>query len=68
MSDRVSFVAGLACLLVGVVFGLDQLGAFALSAGAAAATVCAAAGIVLVVSGLEPRDDGETVADREESG
>lgn len=54
MNDRVSLVAGIACLLVGAAFGLDQLGAFGLSAGIAAAIVCAAAGVVLVVSGLEP--------------
>ena len=52
--DRVSLAAGLACLLVGAVFGLDQLDVFSLAPGLAAATVCAAAGIVLVVSGLEP--------------
>lgn len=54
MSDRVSLAAGLAYLLVGVAFGLDQLGAFELSAGLVVAIVCAAAGLVLVVSGLEP--------------
>ena len=58
MNDRVSLAAGIACLLVGAAFGLDQLGAFDLSAGLAAAIVCAAAGIVLVVSGLEPADCG----------
>lgn len=62
MNDRVSLAAGLACLLVGAAFGLDQLGAFDLSAGIAAAVVCVAAGVVLVVSGLEPvggeREDG----------
>jgi hypothetical protein len=58
--DRVSLVAGIACLLVGAVFGLDQLDVLSLSAGVAAATVCAAIGIVLVVSGIEPAsDDGE---------
>lgn len=54
MRDRVSFAAGLACLLVGAVFGLDQLGVFRLGPGLAVATVCIAAGLVLVVSGLEP--------------
>ncbi len=60
IKDRVSLAAGLACLLVGAVFGLDQLDVLSLSAGMAAATVCAAAGLVLVISGLEPgRDDDE---------
>lgn len=54
IEDRVSLAAGLACLLVGAVFGLDQLDVFDLAPALAAATVCAAAGIVLVVSGLEP--------------
>ncbi len=54
MNDRVSLAAGLACMLVGAAFGLDQLGALDLSAGLIAAIVCAAAGLVLVVSGLEP--------------
>ena len=57
--DRVSLAAGLACLLVGAVFGLDQLDVLDLSAGIAAATVCAAVGIVLVISGLEPAERGE---------
>lgn len=51
--DRVSLAAGVACLLVGVVLGLDQLDVLALSPGFAAAAICAAAGLVLVVSGLE---------------
>lgn len=58
IGDRVSLVAGLACLLVGAVFGLDQLDVFDLAAGLAAATVCAAAGIVLVISGLDARGEG----------
>lgn len=52
--DRVSLTAGLACLLVGAIFGLDQLDVLSLSAGLVAATVCAAAGLVLVVSGFDP--------------
>jgi hypothetical protein len=60
--DRISLAAGVACLLVGAVFGLDQLDVVALSPGLVAATIAAAAGIVLVISGLEPprrgpRDD-----------
>lgn len=60
MNDRVSFAAGLACLLVGAAFGLDQLGALTLGPGLALAVICAAAGLVLVVSGVEPgrRGDG----------
>lgn len=59
MNDRVSFAAGLACLLVGVAFGLDQLGALRVGLGLALAIICAAAGFVLVVSGLEPRRRGD---------
>ena len=54
--DRISLAAGTAFLLVGAIFGLDQLDVLSLSAGLVAATVCAAAGLVLVVSGFEPRD------------
>lgn len=53
--DRVSLAAGVACLLVGAVFGLDQLDVIDLGAGVIAAILCAAAGFVLVVSGLDPR-------------
>jgi hypothetical protein len=53
--DRVSLAAGLACLLVGAVLGLDQLDVISLSPDLAAALICAAAGVVLVVSGLTPR-------------
>lgn len=53
--DRVSLAAGVACLLVGAVFGLDQLDVISLSMGLATAMICAAAGLVLVFSGLEPR-------------
>lgn len=53
--DRVSLSAGVACLLVGAVLGLDQLDLVSLSGGMAAAVISAAAGFVLVVSGLDPR-------------
>ena len=53
--DRVSLAAGVACLLVGAVFGLDQLDVIELTPGLVAAALLAAAGLVLVVSGLEPR-------------
>jgi hypothetical protein len=52
--DRVSLAAGVACLLVGALLGLDQLDVLNVSAGVLAAAICAAAGLVLVVSGLEP--------------
>lgn len=52
-SDRVSLAGGLACLLAAAVLALDQLDLISLSPGLAAATICAAAGLVLVVSGLE---------------
>lgn len=48
--DRVSLAAGIACLLVGAVFGLDQLGAVSLGPGLVLATWCVAAGLVTVVS------------------
>ena len=60
--DRVSLAAGVASLLVGAVLGLDQLDVVSLGAGLVAAAICAAAGLVLVVSGLEPprsREDGD---------
>ena len=56
--DRVSLAAGSACLLVGAVLGLDQLDVISLSPDLAAALLCAAAGVVLVVSGLSPRRPG----------
>jgi len=51
---RVSLAAGVAFLLVGALLGLDQLDVLSLSPGVIAAALCAAAGAVLVVSGLEP--------------
>lgn len=48
--DRVSLAAGIACLLVGAVFGLDQLDAISLGPGLVVATWCAAAGMVTVFS------------------
>ena len=64
--DRVSLAAGLACLLVGAVFGLDQLDAVDLSPELVAATICAAAGLVLVVSGLDPTPRRPRRRDRDE--
>lgn len=48
--DPVSLAAGVACLLVGAVFGLDQLGAVSLDPAVVLATICAAAGFVTVFS------------------
>jgi hypothetical protein len=57
--DRVSLAAGIACLLVGVLLGLDQLG-LSIAPELIGAGICAGAGMVLVVSGLEPpRDRGK---------
>lgn len=58
--DRVSLAAGIASLLVGALLGLDQLGV-PVAPELIGAGICAAVGIVLVVSGLEPprgRDRG----------
>jgi hypothetical protein len=54
--DRVSLAAGIACLLVGALLGLDQLGV-AIAPELIGAAICAGAGAVLVVSGLEPPRD-----------
>ncbi|MFN8151252.1 MAG: ATP-binding protein [Solirubrobacterales bacterium] len=48
--DPVSLAAGIACLLVGAMFGLDQLGTVSLGPGVVLATICAAAGLVTVFS------------------
>ncbi len=53
--DRASLAGGLACLVVAGVLALDQLDLIPISPGLAAAAICAAAGVVLVVSGLSPR-------------
>lgn len=61
--DRVSLIAGTALALLGGVLCLDQLDLFSLSFGLAAALICAAAGSILVASGLavpaEPQREGE---------
>jgi hypothetical protein len=49
--DRVSLAAGIACLLVGALLGLDQLGV-SVKPELIGAGICAAVGMVLVVSGL----------------
>ncbi len=51
--DRVTLAAGIASLLVGALLGLDQLGV-EVAPELIGAGIFAAAGVVLVVSGLEP--------------
>jgi hypothetical protein len=51
--DRVSFVAGLAIAALGGLFSLDQAGALRLDYGWAGAALAAAAGLILVVSGID---------------
>lgn len=60
-ADRVSLAAGVALTLLGVVLCLDQLDLIAFSPGLLAAALCAAAGGILVASGLAPdaERDGE---------
>jgi hypothetical protein len=50
--DRVSLVAGLAMITVGVLLVLDQAEAIELSPGIAGAALAAALGVILVASGL----------------
>lgn len=56
--DRVSLVGGIAVVLLGALLCLDQLELVSLSAGLAAAAICAAAGSALVASGLLPTGTG----------
>jgi hypothetical protein len=56
-ADRVSLAAGVASMLLGCAFCLDQLDLISLSMGLTAAALCAAAGFVLVVAGLGPEGD-----------
>lgn len=51
-ADRVSLVAGLALVGLGVVLLLDQEGTIDLSLGALGAIVAAILGVILIVSGL----------------
>jgi hypothetical protein len=55
--DPVTLTAGLAALALGALLALDRDGSIALGAGWIAVGVCAAAGSVLVVSGLFDRRD-----------
>ena len=63
-ADRVSLTAGVALVLLGTALCLDQLDLIGLGLGLVAAAICAAAGSILVASGLasedepEDRDDG----------
>ena len=56
-ADRVSLTAGAALVLLGTVLCLDQLDLIGLGLGLAAAAICAAAGAILVASGLAPEED-----------
>ena len=51
--DRVSLVSGIALSLLGAILLLDQAGAFDLRFDYAAPAVLAAAGVILLVSGLD---------------
>lgn len=51
-ADRVSLAAGVAFLLLGGLLLADQLDLISLGLGVVAAAICAAAGAILVVSGL----------------
>jgi len=54
--DRVSLVAGVAIVAMGVVFWLDQAGDVHLSLGLVGALLSAVLGVILLASGLD--DDG----------
>ena len=56
--DRVSLAGGVAVLALGAILCLDQLDVISISAGLAAALICAVAGVALVASGLEPERPG----------
>lgn len=58
-ADRVSLVGGIAVVLLGALLCLDQLNLIALTAGQAAAAICAAAGSAFVASGLAPESERE---------
>jgi len=57
--DRVSRTAGAAVALLGGILCIDQLDLISLSLGVVAAALCAAAGAILVASGLTPDDPEE---------
>ena len=51
--DRVSIVAGVAVIALGVLLLLDQVGSLDLSFDYAAPAVLATAGVILLVTGLD---------------
>jgi hypothetical protein len=53
--DLTSLVAGIAILALGAVLLLDAVGGFELSFGILAPVACAAAGAILVASGMSRR-------------
>ncbi len=55
--DRVALAAGIALALLGCLLCLDQLDLISPSPGLTAAAICAAAGFILVIAGLEPDDE-----------
>ena len=59
-ADRVSLTAGAAISLLGAILCLDQLDLISLSLGLTAAALCAAAGAILVASGLASDDPEES--------
>ena len=56
--DRVSLTAGVVLVLLGAVLCLDQLDVIDLGFGLSAAALCAAAGAMLVASGLAGDEEG----------
>jgi hypothetical protein len=58
--DRTGLVAGLALTALGGLLLLDQTGALELDLGWAGAALSAAAGLILLVSGLERDPDSTT--------
>jgi len=55
--DLVGLAAGIAAVALGGLLALDRDGAITLGAGWIAVAACAAAGVVLVTSGLMDRRD-----------
>jgi hypothetical protein len=57
--DRISFTAGLAVLVMGVLLLLDQEDALELTLGVFGAILAAVIGTILLVSGLDDGDRGD---------
>jgi hypothetical protein len=55
--DPVTLAAGLAAIAVGALLALERGGTIELSAGWIAALACAAAGVVLIVSGIADHEE-----------